>query len=101
MERLDVEGKVWINGERLVTDGTTPVDGCFNFSHHLLHFAFVVNQAAVQKTFLLFYSSAHNFLVLIFLFPSKNISSCQHKWGLIIHPCQAKELEDTKASHSS
>lgn len=28
--RMDDGGKVWINEGRLVTDGATPVDGCFN-----------------------------------------------------------------------
>lgn len=27
-------GKVWINEGRLVTDGATPVDGCFNSASH-------------------------------------------------------------------
>lgn len=67
MERLDVEGKVRINGERLVTDGMTSVDGCFNFSLPSLHLAFVINQAIEQKLSCFSTQSAHNFLVLMFL----------------------------------
>lgn len=32
MEGMDEGGRVWINEGRLVTDGATSVDGCFNSS---------------------------------------------------------------------